>query len=259
MESKMRTPELLRPDWPAPATIQAAVTTRRDGYSDGPYTSLNMASHVGDAQNKVKRNRELVAGAFAPEANYQWLRQVHGNQPAIVSQAGAAPEADSLITTTPGLALCVLTADCLPIFLCNHTGDEAAIIHAGWRGLSAGIIENTLTAMQSEPEDLLIWLGPAIQSRHYEVGSEVREAFLDSATDSRQQNQFKTAFTPLAEQGKYHVDLPQLARIKLLDQGAISISGGSHCTHGDPTRFYSHRRDGTCGRMANLIRIKPAT
>ena len=253
----MRAPELLRPDWPAPDTILAAVTTRHGGWSEGPYTGLNMALHVGDAKSKVLRNRELVAGAFAPDADFQWLRQVHGNQPAIVIQAGPAPEADSLITTTPGIALCVLTADCLPIFVCNRTGNEAGIIHAGWRGMSAGVIENTLAAMRSKPEDLLIWLGPAIQSRHYEVGEDVREAFLDCAADARQQEQFNAAFAPLAEPGKYHADLTQLARIKLRHLGAITVSGGSHCTHGDPTRFYSHRRNTPCGRMANLICIKP--
>ena len=253
----MRAPELLCPDWPAPDTILAATTTRNGGCSEGPYTGLNMALHVGDTESNVLRNRELAAGAFAPDADFQWLRQVHGNQPAIVFQAGAAPEADSLVTTTPGIALCVLTADCLPIFVCNRAGDEAGIIHAGWRGMSAGIIENTLAAMQSEPEDLLIWLGPAIQSRHYETGEDVREAFLDCAADARQQKQFKTAFTPLAEPGKYHADLPQLARTKLRHLGATSISGRSHCTYGDPTRFYSHRRKTPCGRMANLICIKP--
>lgn len=253
----MRPLELLRPDWPAPDTILAATTTRTGGCSEGPYTGLNMALHVGDTESKVLRNRELAAGAFAPDADLQWLRQVHGNQPAIVIQAGAAPEADSLITTTPGIALCVLTADCLPIFVCNHTGDEVGIIHAGWRGMSAGIIENTLAAMRSEPEDLLIWLGPAIQSCHYETGEDVREAFLDRAADARQQEQFKAAFAPRTEPGKYQADLIRLARIKLHHLGATSISGGSHCTHSDPTRFYSHRRNTPCGRMANLICIKP--
>ena len=254
----MRKLELLRPDWPAPDTILAASTTRGGGCSKGEFAGLNMALHVGDTESRVRRNRELAAGAFAPDTDFQWLRQVHESKPAIVSQAGEALEADSLITSTPGMVLCVLTADCLPIFVCNRAGDEAAIIHAGWRGLSAGIIENTLTTMQSEPTDLLIWLGPAIQSCHYETGNDVREAFLDRATDTQEQKQLDSAFTPLEKQGKYHADLTQIARIKLLRLGAKTISGGTHCTHCDATRFFSHRRDGPCGRMANLICIKQA-
>lgn len=255
----MRKPELIYPDWPAPDTILAAVTTRNGGYSEKEFAGLNMALHVGDMESSVRRNRKLAAGAFAPDAGYQWLQQVHGSKPAIVFQAGEAPEADSLITSTPGMVLCVLTADCLPIFVCNRAGDEAAIIHAGWRGMSAGIIENTLTIMQSEPKDLLIWLGPAILSCHYETGEDVREAFLDRAADTHEQKQLDSAFAPLEKQGKYHADLTQLARIKLLRLGAKTISGGTHCTHCDATRFYSHRRDGPCGRMANLICIKQAT
>ncbi|MXX05446.1 MAG: peptidoglycan editing factor PgeF [Gammaproteobacteria bacterium] len=254
----MRASELLRPDWPAPDTVLAAVTTRNGGCSEGEFAGLNMALHVGDAESSVRRNRKLAADAFAPDAQFQWLRQVHGSEPAIVFQSGEAPEADSLISSAPGIALCVLTADCLPIFVCNRAGDEVGIIHAGWRGMSAGIIENTLAAMCSEPEDLLIWLGPAIQSCHYEVGEDVREAFLDCAADTREQQQFKAAFAPLKKQGKYYADLPQIARIKLHRLGAASISGGIHCTYSDASRFYSHRRDGLCGRMANLICINPA-
>ena len=196
MELRMRAPELLRPDWPAPAAVLAAATTRNGGCSEGEFAGLNMALHVGDAESSVRRNRELVAEALAADARFQWLRQVHGSDPAIVIQPGTAPEADSLISSAPGIALCVLTADCLPIFVCNRAGDEVAIIHAGWRGMSAGIIENTVAAMRSEPEDLLAWLGPAIQSRHYEVGEDVREAFLDCATDTLERQQLKTAFVP---------------------------------------------------------------
>ncbi len=249
---------LLGAEWPAPANILAASTTRRGGRSTGPYAGFNLAHHVGDEPASVEWNRQLLAASLDFPAELQWLRQVHGARAHIVTRAGPPPEADSLISRIPGIALCVLSADCLPIFVCNRAGDEAAIIHAGWRGLSTGIIENTLAAMQSEPEDLLIWLGPAIQSCHYEVGEDVREAFLDRAADTRQQEQFNAAFAPLAEPGKYHADLTQLARTKLRHLGATTVSGGSHCTHGDPTRFYSHRRDTPCGRMANLICIKPA-
>ncbi len=250
--------DLLRPDWPAPAMVLAAATTRDGGCSKGDYAGLNMALHVGDRESDVLRNRALAAEAFAPNAEFQWLRQVHGNQPAIVFQAGAAPEADSLISSSPGIVLCVLSADCLPIFLCNRACDEVGIIHAGWRGLSAGIIENTLAAMRSEPEDLLVWLGPAILSCHYEVGEDLRAALLDCAANAREREQFKAAFTSGAKPGKYFASLTQIARIKLRRLGAASIHGGDHCTCSDAERFYSHRRDGPCGRMANMICLNSA-
>lgn len=249
---------LLSPDWPAPGNIIAAVTTRRGGCSVDAYDSLNMGLHVGDEESSVHRNRDLVAAELGFKTNFQWLRQVHGNATELVTKAGPPPAADSLITRTPGIVLGVLTADCLPIFACNRTGDEAGVIHAGWRGMSTGIIENTLAAMQTHAADLLIWLGPAILNCHYEVGEDVREAFLNSTANAAEQNLLNGAFRPLAAPGKFHADLAGLAEIKLRSLGVTSISGGKLCTHCDSERFFSHRRDRICGRMANMIGIKPA-
>jgi len=254
--------DLLPARWPAPSRVFAATTTRVGGCSAGPYASFNLADHVGDEAGRVRDNRRRLAESLAASlgfpARFQWLRQVHGNRHAIVTDAGPAPEADSLITRAPGIALCVLTADCLPVFVSSRRGDEIAIIHAGWRGLRDGIIENTLAAMNGKPKDLLIWLGPAIQSSRYEVGGDVREAFLRGAATRRESEPIAAAFAPGPKPGKYQADLPRIAKIQLQALGVTAISGGTHCTHGDPTRFYSHRRDGPCGRMANLICIKTA-
>ena len=249
--------ELLRPNWPAPDNIFATVTTRGGGCSTGAYASLNMAMHVGDEEIRVQRNREIVAAELDLKADFQWLRQVHGNKSAIVHAAGAELEADGLYTRAPGIVLCVLTADCLPIFACSRTGDEAGLIHAGWRGMSAGIIENTLAAMRTSPADLLIWLGPAILACHYEVGEDVRKAFLDIAATPAQRESLARAFQPADAAGKFHADLARIAEIKLQAIGVASISGGTLCAHCDAQRFFSHRRDRVCGRMANMIGIRP--
>ncbi len=250
--------ELLRPDWPAPEAVCAAVTTRRGGCSEGAFAGLNMALHVGDEAGRVRRNRRLAAAAFAPDADFQWLRQVHGNRPALVSRPGQPLAADSLITRVSGIVLCVLAADCLPVFVCDRAGEEAAIIHAGWRGMSAGIIENTLAAMRSDPEQLSVWLGPAILSCHYEVGEDVRAAFLGGAASPSERDRVDAAFEPLPAGGKYRVDLARMAAIKLRALGVSAISGGGLCTYCEPDRFFSHRRDRRCGRMANMIGIRPA-
>ncbi len=254
--------DLLPARWPAPSRVFAATTTRGGGCGAGPYASFNLADHVGDEAGRVRDNRQRLAKNLAENlgfpVRFQWLRQVHGNRHAIATDAGPAPEADSLITRAPGIALCVLTADCLPVFVASRRGDEIAIIHAGWRGLSAGIIENTLAAMRGKAEDLLVWLGPAIQSPRYEVGGDVREALLNRGLARREAEAIAAAFAPGPKPGKYQADLPRIAKIQLQALGVTAITGGTHCTHGDPNRFYSHRRDGPCGRMANLICIKTA-
>ena len=254
----MRAVELIAAQWSAPGNILAAATTRNGGASAGPYAGLNLAEHVGDEPGKVVANRRQLAQSLDFPFDFQWLRQVHGNQVAPVAAAGPAPEADSLVTRRPGIALCVLGADCLPVFLASRAGDEVAIIHGGWRGLGAGIIENTLSAMQTPPEQLLAWIGPAILACHYQTGGDLRQAFLDRAANAAQGKQLNEAFDALPEAGKFLADLPRIARIKLRALGVTAISGAKHCTHCDAQRFYSHRRDGVCGRMANLIGIKAA-
>ncbi len=246
----IQAPELIRPDWPAPASVFAAVTTRgRAGF--------NLATHVGDDPERVRGNRRRLAKRLGFHADFQWLRQVHGARPVVVQRVGKALEADALVSRTPGIACCVLSADCLPVFVCSRAGDEVAVIHAGWRGLCAGIVENTLAAMKTPGEELLAWLGPGILACHYEVGEELREAFLAGAGDEEQRQALATAFHPAATRGKYLADLARIAIDKLRAAGLASVSGGSVCTYCQPGRFFSHRRGGVAGRMANVICIRP--
>ncbi len=251
--------QLLPAEWPAPASVFAASTNREGGCSAGPYAGCNLAHHVGDNPETVEQNRRLLAASLDFPAEFQWLRQVHGGRVHIVTRAGGPPEADSLISRIPGIALCVLSADCLPIFLSSRAGDEIAILHAGWRGLKAGIIENTLAKMQTRPRNLLAWFAPAIHSCCYETGKDVPSAFLNDATPAERQ-QFKPAFTPTREPGKYLTNLPKIAQIKLGNLGVTSLSATPQCTRCHPAHYYSHRRHhpNPTGRMANLIAIKPA-
>ena len=254
----MPTIPLLPADWPAPASVFAASTTREGGCSSGPYAGFNLAHHVGDKPASVEQNRRLLASSLDFPAEFQWLRQVHGGRAHIVTRAGAPPEADSLISRTPGIALCVLSADCLPVFLCSRAGDEIAIIHAGWRGLKAGIIENTLAAMQTRPRNLHAWLAPAIRSCCYETGEDLPGAFLNSATPTERQ-QLEPAFTPTPKPGKYLTNLPKIAQVKLRNLGVASLSATPQCTRCHPRLYYSHRHHhpNPTGRMANLIAIRP--
>ncbi len=265
--------EWLSPDWAAPSGILAAASIRGalgddDGIADcnrgravggggNPFAGLNLALHVGDEANRVRRNRGSLAARFAPEFEFQWLRQVHGGDCATVTETQSELTADSLVTRTPGIMCCVLTADCLPVFVCARDGGEVAIIHAGWRGLRAGIIENTLAVMRTKPADLLVWLGPAILACHYEVGGELRDTFLGGAGDSGEGELLRSAFRPAVDPGKFCADLPRIAEIKLRALGVVAISGGTLCTYCNAEKFFSWRRDGQTGRMANMIGIKP--
>lgn len=250
--------QLLQADWPAPASVFAASTTREGGCSTGPYAGFNLAHHVGDEPASVEQNRRLLASSLDFPTEFQWLRQVHGTKAHIVTRASAPPEADSLVSRTPGIALCVLSADCLPIFLSSRAGNEIAIIHAGWRGLKAGIIENTLAAMQTRPENLLVWLAPAILSCCYETGEDLPRAFLNKATPAESQ-QLKSAFTPIRKPGKYLTNLPKIAQIKLRNLGVTPSPATPQCTCCHPAHYYSHRQrqPNPTGRMANLIAIRP--
>lgn len=242
--------ELLWASWPAPPQVKAFTTTRGGGVSAGPFASLNLASHVGDDPAVVEGNRTLLrAGAQLP-AGPVWLDQVHGIE--VIDAAGATPgvPADGSYARAPGVVCAVLTADCLPVFLCDRDGTRVAVLHAGWRGLVAGIIERGVVALALPPARLLAWLGPAIGPRAFEVGPEVRAAFM--AQDGAAQ----AAFVPGAD-GHYWADLYLLARQRLARQGVEAVFGGEHCTYEDRGRFFSYRRDGRCGRMASLIWIEP--
>lgn len=244
-------PEFIVPDWPAPPTIRALQTTRQGGCSLPPYDSLNPADHVGDDLTSVRQNRACIS-QFLP-APPLWLQQVHGtlvvdaDRPDLLN-AGIAPAADAAFSRQPGRVCVIMTADCLPLLFCNRAGTVVAAAHAGWRGLCTGVIENTVAAMQVPAHELLVWLGPAIGPTAFEVGNEVREAFLDHDAAAT------AAFQPQPGQpDKWLADIFMLARQRLNALGVTAIYGGGVCTVSDPERFFSHRRSAPCGRLATLI------
>lgn len=234
----------IEPDWPAPPGVRALITTRAGGVSDGPYASLNLGDHVGDESAAVAENRARLT-QHLPSAPF-WLRQVHGTEVADPRRNGLGGRADASFTRTSGRVLAVLTADCLPVLLAEESGAAVAIAHAGWRGLAAGVIERTVAALGIEPRRLLAYFGPAIGPRAFEVGNDVRDAFL------RHDPQTASAFVAVSP-GKWLTDLYALARLRLARIGTARVYGGNRCTFSDPARFYSHRRDRVTGRMASLI------
>lgn len=239
----------LAPDWPAPPRVRAYTTTRLDGVSPAPYAGLNLGDHVGDDPQAVAANRAHIVRQLGLPGMPLWLNQVHGI--AVVDAAHAAPgcAADASFTRESGAVCAVLTADCLPLLLCDKAGSTVAAVHAGWRGLAAGVVETTLAAMQVPPEDLMVWLGPAIGPRAFEVGSEVREAFTSHDPAAAE------AFHP-SSAGRWLADIYQLARQRLARQGVTAVYGGERCTYTEEQYFYSYRREGVTGRMASLIWIE---
>lgn len=238
-------PGWLAADWPAPPNIHAGTTTRSGGVSAGAWASLNLGDHVGDDHAAVVENRRrLVSGLVLPSEPV-WLNQIHGTTVVSAVSCGVAPEADASVAQESDVVCAVLTADCLPVLFCNRSGTEVAVAHAGWRGLVGGVLAETIATMQTPVTELLAWLGPGIGSSVFEVGPEVRQAFLDR--DPVQTG----AFT--ARGDKYLTDIYAAARRELATLGVWSVYGGEHCTVSEPERFFSYRRDGTCGRMASLI------
>ncbi len=240
----------LIPDWPAPRHIRAGTSWRRGGISQGPYTSLNLAMHVGDEARAVAENRRRLGLPSEPV----WLNQVHGqtvvNAGQVMQQhAAQVIEADAAYTDQAGVICAVLTADCLPVLLCDRHGTRVAAVHAGWRGLVTGIIERSVDALALPGDALFAWLGPAIGPSAYEVGEEVRQSFV--AEDPQADIAFRQS-----RPGHWWMDLYQLARQRLLRRGVINISGGDHCTWQEAENFYSYRRDGITGRMASVIWIE---
>ena len=247
----------ISPDWPAPASVFALCTTREGGVSPPPYDSFNIAHHVGDEPRAVAANRSLLAADLPPGNRVQWLEQVHGVQvvQAPVVQGDACPVADAAWTAVPGVACTVMTADCLPVLFCSIDGARVAAAHAGWRGLHAGVLEATVRAMGVDAGRLMAWLGPAIGPDAFEVGPEVREAFLAWADGSPR---VAACFASSGRPGHYLADLYALARYRLDALGITQVYGGNYCTFSDSDRFYSYRRDGQTGRMASLVMIRPA-
>ena len=236
----------LTPGWPAPLRVRAVTTTRTGGVSTGPWATMNPADHVGDVAAAVAANRQRLASQLALPAAPRWLTQVHGTRVVEAGDTEAGVEADAVVSRAPGEICAVLTADCLPVLFCDRAGREVAAAHAGWRGLAAGVLEQTVTRMQAPGRELLAWLGPAIGAGAYVVGEEVRAAFIDHEV------QAATAFRPAAD-GGWHADLYALARQRLHNCGVTAVYGGTLCTYSDRERFFSYRRDGVTGRMASLV------
>jgi polyphenol oxidase len=245
---------IIVPHWPAPKNIHAFTTLRHGlGLSSPPFDRFNLGNHLspqGDDPAVVEKNRALLVHEYALPNPPHWLKQVHGVD---VLRCVDRPEnhhgeyiADASVTANKNIVLSILTADCLPVLFCNAAGNEVAAAHAGWRGLVGGVLENTVNAMTTVPENIIAWLGPAAGPKAYEIGMEVRDAFLrlDASADA--------AFTNTRE-NHWRVDLYQLARMRLQSIGVKNIYGGDHCTISEPEKFFSHRREQRTGRMASLI------
>jgi polyphenol oxidase len=238
----------IHPDWPASVPIHACTTTRQGGASTPPYEGLNLANRVGDSVENVRANRQWLVEHLSLPSQPYWLKQVHGNRVIDPAEPSIDPYADGVCTSAKGTVCAVLTADCLPVLLCDRAGTRVAALHCGWRGLVRGLLQAGLDQLQRPPEEILAWLGPAIGAQAYEVGEEVYSAF--SACDPP----LAQAFTP-SRSGRWLLDLYGIARRLLKGYGVDAIYGGQHCTYRESQLFFSHRRDGTTGRMASLIWI----
>ena len=232
------------PDWPAPANVRTLITTRSGGVSTGPFASMNLGKRMEDDIQSLQANRALLRD-FLP-AEPKWLLQVHGARVTDADSLQQPVEADAAVARNPGSVCTVLVADCLPVLLTDRAGSVVAAAHAGWRGLAAGVLENTVGAMGSASDELLAYLGPAIGPSAFEVGADVRDVFLSRSADAA------SAFVA-HKPGKWLADLFALARQRLREIGVTQIYGGGLCTYSDRRRFFSHRRDKVTGRMAALI------
>jgi YfiH family protein len=239
--------EVIRPDWDAPANVAAISTTRSGGVSGGPYAALNLGDHVGDDPAAVAENRRRLRVALRLPGEPAWLQQVHGTRLRLPGDGDAC--ADACLADHPGGVCVVMTADCLPVLFCNAAGTRVAAAHAGWRGLLAGVLEQTLAGFDDPPREVLAWLGPAIGPRAFEVGDEVRGGFV--AVHSADAD----AFLP-SRPGHWLADIYALARRRLRSCGLERVHGGGWCTVSEPARFFSYRRDGASGRMASLVWLR---
>lgn len=238
---------VIHPDWEAPAHISALCTTRNGGVSTEGFSSLNLADHVGDDLDLVTQNRTRLINKLELPQQPQWLQQTHSIR-VIDLDHSESRQGDAAVSSTPGTIAVVLTADCLPVLITNRAGSEIAAAHAGWRGLLGGVLEQTVFQLNSNSEDLLVWLGPAIGPGQFEVGEEVRQAFIQYFADNE-------PFFSLTRPGHYLADLYAIARYRLNKLGISHISGGNLCTYSDTESFFSYRRDRETGRQASLIYI----
>ncbi len=240
--------DMIVPGWNVPR-VRALCTTRRGGVSRPPYDDLNLGLHVGDDADCVRRNRARVVADLGLPAEPDWIRQTHSTR-VVTLERDRDRDADAAVTREPGRVAAVMIADCLPILVASRDGGEVAAIHAGWRGLAAGVVEAALARIDAAPADLSAWIGPGISRAHFEVGDDVHEAFsarLEAAAEY---------FEPHGP-GHWLCDLPKLAGHVLERAGVAEISRDPHCTHRDRSQFFSYRRDGVTGRMAALIWIDP--
>ncbi len=232
-------------EWPAPDHVHAGTSLRDSGFSSDNYSSLNLAMHVGDNAAKVDKNRELLIKQQQLPARPEWLNQTHSNRLSILDKDNVDTDADGSYTTIKNNICAVLTADCVPVLLCDKAGTRVAAVHAGWRGISTGIIDNA-AALYSQPEDVLAWIGPCISCVYYEVGSDVFEACMGYSPNT------KTAFQQYDEQ-HWHCDLVSLVKCILANNKIHNIYESGLCTYADEKNFYSYRRDGVTGRTASMI------
>ena len=233
--------------WPAPAAVRACSTTRLGGVSQAPYDSLNLGAHVGDRDSDVIENRRRLRESLRLPDEPSWIDQTHSAR-AITLEQEDGRDADAAITRERGRIAVVMTADCLPILLCDRAGSEVAAVHAGWRGLHAGVIQSTLGAMRSEAAQLMAWIGPGISQAFFEVGEDVYSAFVDADASAR-------ACFDANRPGHWLCDLGGLAEAVLRDHGVNDVTRSPHCSYRDDELFYSYRREGVTGRMASLIWI----
>lgn len=241
---------LLWADWPSPPHIKALCTTRQGGVSSAPFAQLNLGDHVGDAPQAVLENRQLLLNSLSLVKPAQWLKQVHGVDVVEAHADQQIRQADACYTSEPGVGCVIMTADCLPVLFTNRSGSRVAAAHAGWRGLAAGVLEQTL-AQFDDPSEVMVWMGPAIGPDAFEVGQEVYDRFVDDLKQSCD------AFKPSpAHKERWMADIYRLARLRLNRAGVHQIYGGGLCTYTDEERFFSYRRQAQTGRMASLIWIE---
>jgi YfiH family protein len=240
-------PDWIVPDWPAPPNVRAFITTRAGGVSRGPYAGLNLGRSTGDDDDAIDANRAVVRAALPDDP--RWLHQVHGARVVAAESIVNRPQADASFARERGTVCAIQVADCMPVLFADTGGAVVAAAHAGWRGLAAGVLENTIGAMRecgAHATDVVAYLGPAIGPDAFEVGDDVYEAF------TRRERSSAAAFRRKPD-GKWLADLFMLARASLERSGVTKIYGGGLCTYSDPERFYSYRRDKVTGRMASFI------
>jgi YfiH family protein len=240
-------PDWIVPDWPAPGNVRAVITTRAGGVSTGPYSSFNLGRTTGDDEAAVKENRDRLRSLLP--ADPRWLRQVHGATVVEAESVRDAPQADAATARESGTVCSIMIADCLPVLFTDAQGSIVAAAHAGWRGLAAGILDNTIAAMAARganARDLVAYIGPGIGPAAFEVGEDVYEAY--TSRDAGAAAAFRAD-----GRGKWLADLPLLARRALERCGVTRVYGADLCTYSDARRFYSYRRDRVTGRMGAFI------